>query len=385
MKFDSRKNLRNLDEFLVDDTDLSLDEVKAELRAAGADVESFQARIRDTVRGAALTAQQPPLRELPANLDARQAAEMFKAILAGNYGEELQAAALLQAETHPGEPAAEDLRLFLSHASVKPERPWSKYPVKEMIRRGWINHAPQSLQGFFENASLGAPVFCRKTDHIRSSRSVDTYALEAWAARVQQLAPGVKNLGAYRPGSVTPEFMRSLLSLSRTEHGPAAAREFLAKAGIPLVIEPHLSHTHLDGAAILIHENRPIIGLTVRHDRLDNFWFTLMHELAHVHLHSSLHMEFFDDFDEQATEDPREKEADALAGEVLIPQTIWMKSAARLSKLPQAAELLARQLNVHPAIVAGRMRHHWNEFTLLNDQVGHRAVRIEFNEVSWPA
>ena len=29
----------------------------------------------------------------------------------------------------------------------------------------------------------------------------------------------------------------------------------------------------------------PVIGLTLRYDRLDNFWFVLLHELGHVFLH----------------------------------------------------------------------------------------------------
>lgn len=48
------------------------------------------------------------------------------------------------------------------------------------------------------------------------------------------------------------------------------AKELLAKSGISMVIEPHLPKTHLDGAAMLVADG----GLTLRHDRLDNFWFT---------------------------------------------------------------------------------------------------------------
>ena len=54
---------------------------------------------------------------------------------------------------------------------------------------------------------------------------------------------------------------------------------------IALEYVPHLPRTHLDGAALKSHEGRPVIGLTLRYDRIDNFWFTLLHELAHVGLH----------------------------------------------------------------------------------------------------
>lgn len=385
MKFDSRKNLRNLDEFLADDTDLSLDQVKAELRAAGADMTSFRARIREIVTGAAPAAQKIPLREIPADLDARQVTEMFRQILAGDYGDDLQAAALTQAETRIGEPAAADLRDVLTRVSAKPLRQWSEYPVQEMIRRGWIKDSLTSLQGFFEHASVSTPVFCRKTDHIRSARAMDPHALSAWATRVVIEASRIKGLAKYRPGSVTLEFMRALAQKSRCDRGPAAAQQFLCEIGIPLVIEPHLPQTYLDGAAIIMTARRPIIGLTIRHDRLDNFWFTLMHEVAHVHLHASLgEIGFFDDLDVATASDPREKEADQLAGEALIPEHIWLQSAARNSRMPQAAESLATKLHIHTAIVAGRMRHHWKAFRLFNNLVGHHQVRSQFTRIKWP-
>ena len=104
--------------------------------------------------------------------------------------------------------------------------------------------------------------------------------------------------------------MRELAKCSIQDDGPSAACDFLAKHGIPLIIEPHLPHTYLDGAAILVFSDRPIIGMTLRHDsRLDNFWFTLMHELAHVALHSGQeNTEFIDDLDIEADEgDPKEE------------------------------------------------------------------------------
>jgi HTH-type transcriptional regulator/antitoxin HigA len=149
-------------------------------------------------------------------------------------------------------------------------------------------------------------------------------------------------------------------------------------------VEPHLSHTYLDGAAILIFAERPIIGMTLRHDRLDNFWFTLMHEAAHVALHYGVeNRDFIDDLDVEASDDPREREADALAGQALIPDDAWRKSPASRLRSPEAAQHLAKVLGIHPAIVAGRMRHEWKAFRLLNNLVGHREVRRHFSEIKW--
>ena len=73
--------------------------------------------------------------------------------------------------------------------------------------------------------------------------------------------------------------------LSVSGDGPGRARDFLAQHGIGFEYLPHLPRTHLDGAAIKLDDGRPVIGMTLRYDRIDNFWYTLLHELSHVGLH----------------------------------------------------------------------------------------------------
>ena len=69
-----------------------------------------------------------------------------------------------------------------------------------------------------------------------------------------------------------------------TDDGPRQARDYLNRAGIALIALPHLAHTYLDGAAFMVDGRNPVIALTLRYDRLDNFWFVLLHELAHLRL-----------------------------------------------------------------------------------------------------
>ena len=54
--------------------------------------------------------------------------------------------------------------------------------------------------------------------------------------------------------------------------------------------------------------------MTLRYDRLDNFWFVLFHELVHIikHLHKGDIESIFDDLDAKA--DDIEQEADEQAG-----------------------------------------------------------------------
>lgn len=268
-----------------------------------------------------------------------------------------------------------------------PEEPdWNRFPLREMIERGWVTSSFTDIKNFFTQLKPRglSTVLYRKSDHVRSARKMDPYALAAWVTRIISVGLNLPSLPAYKPGSLDVSFMRELSKLSTRIDGPIAAQVYLADHGVPLVIEPHLSHTHLDGAAILVFKTRPIIGMSLRHDRLDNFWFTLMHEVAHIALHSGGDtLQFIDDLDTETPDDTLERQADDLAGEALIPKDAWFLSAARRLPSPEAAMSLATKLAIHPAIVAGKMRHERKAFRTLNNLVGHREVRKLFPEVKW--
>ena len=271
---------------------------------------------------------------------------------------------------------------------------WNQFPIKEMLKRGWLSpymaaardNVQEAVRLFFSTLGpLKDPIaLYRKTHHVRTARSINDYALKAWTARIVIRAQEDPPTNKYSPGTIDIGFMSKLAKLSWSEQGPCLAREFLKNHGISLVIEPHLPQTHLDGAALMIRENWPVIGLSLRHDRIDNFWFTLMHELAHIVLHMiNDDVYFYDDLDVTNEEDTHEREADAMAGEALIPSEEWAKSAASRLKSPEAAEHLAKKLGISPAIVAGRMRREFKSYRILNQLVGHKQVRRCFTEVSW--
>ena len=159
--------------------------------------------------------------------------------------------------------------------------------------------------------------------------------------------------------------MRSSSKIVRSSYyseGPRLVPELLNKRGIHFVLLSHLPKTYLDGACFLSPAGRPVIGMTLRYDRLDNFWFTLLHELAHVKLH--VHEDgpaFFDDTEHDACEDddPREAEANAFARDRLIPDAVWQiggPAPALASNDDQAVLDLAERLEISPAIIAGRIR-----------------------------
>ena len=187
---------------------------------------------------------------------------------------------------------------------------------------------------------------------------MDPYALTAWCIRVLTLARKNPLKNKYVKGSVKLSTLQEVARLSYFENGPLLAKEYLEKQGIHLIVAPHLPKTYIDGAAMLLPDGRPVIGLTLRYDRIDNFWFCLLHELAHVAKHLSVSKRIIvDDLDlrghEAASEDKIEKEADEMARNGLIPRKIWKESQVR--EEPTTAKLIAlsEKLKIHPAIIAG--------------------------------
>ena len=214
-----------------------------------------------------------------------------------------------------------------------------------------------------------SPAFLRAPMHQRGDRQADEMALLAWRMCVLRQARAVNAVREYKHGTITPAWMRELAKLSTFDEGPKLAREYLARHGITLVIEKHFKRTFLDGAAMLDND-RPIVALTLRHDRFDNFWFALLHELAHVAKHLTAEAPVFIDDLDRSNPQKVEAEADAMAAEALIPEKSWRTAKVRTTLLSEDAIAFADEIGVHPAIVAGRLRHEEKNFRLLSHLIG---------------
>jgi HTH-type transcriptional regulator/antitoxin HigA len=259
---------------------------------------------------------------------------------------------------------------------------WEKFPLKEMISKGWFSLSGklspiQAAKNFFEQSAgpQYASALHRKKFH--GENTPNEYSLLAWQARVLQKAKA-----EIQKGNVAHEFdyrdtwIRSLVELSTALDAPVRVRDFLAEKGIVLVIEEHLKGTYLDGAAMLTESGNPVIALTLRYDRLDNFWFVLLHELGHVFLHlfDSLHMDFFDE-EKSSQNDEIEKDADEFALNHLISPEAWDLCLSKFSLSEESVVVDAHNLGIHPSILAGRIRKERNNYTILNSLLGHGEVR----------
>lgn len=279
-------------------------------------------------------------------------------------------------------------------AKLKPDvdvAAFRKLPIAQMVKRGWfpgftgtlvdarsqIEELAAEFVGTLYSAVL-TPAFNRL--NVRSGKVYDKYALTAWRIRVMYLAQR-EALPPYAKGTLTADFLADLARFSYLEDGPKLAKEYLNKSGIHLVFERHLPHTYLDGAAMKLPNGSPVIALSLRYDRLDNFWFTLFHELAHTaqHLDNDDIEAFFDDLQES---DKRqfEREADSFAASTLISDAAWQEEGLFEGSTPQEVVAFAAKLRINPAIPAGRIRHESHDFTLFPKLIGTGKVRCLFEQ-----
>jgi HTH-type transcriptional regulator/antitoxin HigA len=273
------------------------------------------------------------------------------------------------------------------------EMEWSRFPLSEMAKRNWIpmsddirEKAEELIRDFIEQAggldTVPKPCF-RQGKRGRYNTKMDLFALTAWCIRVQSVARKNPLKTKYIKNSIKLGTMQEVARLSYFDNGPLLAKEYLEKHGVHLIVVPHLPKTYLDGAAILLPDGTPVIGLTLRYDRIDYFWFCLLHELAHVSKHLSTSDRLIvDDLDlrekKVEKEDIIEKEADEMTRNGLIPKRIWDRNP--ISGKASTAEIyaLAEKLKIHPAIIAGRIRFEQNNYRLLSRHVGNKQIRKHF-------
>ncbi|MFC2156520.1 transcriptional regulator [Acidobacteriota bacterium] len=272
-----------------------------------------------------------------------------------------------------------------------PDMDWSKFPIQDMMQNNWITF-DKEIKGNEEevmrnyiNKVGGMDLFTHLSMSFKKSRSLnkqyrtDRYALLVWCLRVLELADMSSNK-KYRPELLD---LQEIVKLSYFENGPLLAKEYLEKAGVQFIIVPHLSKTFLDGAAMILESGIPIIALTLRFDRIDNFWFCLIHELVHLTKHLSKENNMIlDELEprqrENRGEDPLEKEADKLAQNALIPEKAWNTIDLKAKDLNKEVIQLGEDLKIHPAIIAGRIRYEKTNYRLLSQFIGKDQIRRLF-------
>lgn len=259
-------------------------------------------------------------------------------------------------------------------------------PIAEMAKNGAFKgmksdatkaRARECLQFLVERAGgweLLPAGLHRKTHTSRQNTNLNPNALFAWQLQVLAEAQQVGEVPEFRQDDITDSFVNALVRLSVVDCAPKVVMNVLAKHGIIVVYVRHLNKTYVDGAAFVRSDKRAVIGLSGRFDRIDNFWFTLLHEIAHLKLHLKDGGVIVDDMSlrGKGAEDDAEQEADDFAEKALLPVEFSLHEREGLTQKDVIAT--ARDLGIHPAIVAGRIQHERANYRLFSNLVGRGEI-----------
>jgi HTH-type transcriptional regulator/antitoxin HigA len=266
-------------------------------------------------------------------------------------------------------------RLFLAREEEKENeielrsRLYTIAPVSELIKRGWISNSKNTEELSYQVCSfLGIRSPLDKpsvTVNLRHSatHSPEEYAMIAWVKRVEQLAC-LQTVDEFDTDRLEQN-IHSITALTQAPEDAARIPGLLRDLGIHFVIVPHLPSTYIDGAALFVNEN-PVIATTLRYDRIDYFWFTVLHELAHILLgHPAQLDSLFDQNMEEGIQtvqnsiNDAEKSANNLARRWLVDPEELSAFIDQVTPYFSKAKIqaFAEQHDRHPGIILGQLQH----------------------------
>jgi HTH-type transcriptional regulator/antitoxin HigA len=243
---------------------------------------------------------------------------------------------------------------------------YERMPIKDMITKGWLQpfNSAKELQNqvlkFWNWDKLDfniidekyLPYLTRKSQAFNQFNA--SYAI-TWYQKATIEAAKIK-VGKYDKNKLE-NLYQNLYSYTIMDNGINIFIEELAKAGVIFFVLPHLQKTYLDGAAFFLNEN-PVIVYTGRYKRIDNFWFTLAHEIAHVLLHLNNELTFVLDNLKDGELNKLEEEANNLASQKLKHHEIANYLQPYLNYLSVTkVEECSVNYNIHPAIIIGKLAH----------------------------
>ena len=240
---------------------------------------------------------------------------------------------------------------------------YSRMPVRDMKKKGWLQptrnlkELTNEVKKFWEISQLdfafleeAVMPLCKKSEAYNQFNA-------SYAATWYQMAKAYSRIfetPAYRKAALETLY-KSMASYTNPANGIELFINELNACGVKFFVLPHLEKTYLDGAAFLL-ENTPVIVFTARYKRIDNFWFTMAHEIAHVLKHLNEKSPFVLDNLHEETTDQLEIEANKLAAKHLKHPEILEFLEPHINYLTVGkVEECSTILNVHPAIIIGAL------------------------------
>lgn len=261
--------------------------------------------------------------------------------------------------------------LYESYKSLKAH--FENLPKKELVERGWISSKDDisSLTDLFRDIhSDNANTLFRKSDSANLSLS------SIWLSKVKSYAE------AKVVTSAIPEFnglskteLKELAQLSPNVSILVELPRILAQKGIAVIYCRSLPGMKVDGAVFRLSSGNPAIGMSLRYPRLDYFWFTLMHELAHVSLHLDIiDNPILDDLDIDSESDI-EISANRLAKQSFVDRRVWRNCEPKYDKSIDAITNFSESIGIHRSIVAGMLRKEFGNYASYSTVVNEYDVR----------
>jgi HTH-type transcriptional regulator/antitoxin HigA len=246
---------------------------------------------------------------------------------------------------------------------------YTLFPVKEMLKRGWIETSENldvleaRFAAFCGMDTLDeAPRFhsyaARRTSYDETESSP---MLTVWLYRARQLARGLA-VGKFSAKSAD-NAIALLKPLMASPEDIRQAPRILAEAGIRLVLVEPFPGMKVDGVCFWLDASAPVIAMTLRFDRIDNFWFVLMHELRHVANkdgqdgNAIVDENLGADGNERGDKPEFETKADNEAAEAIIAASVLNDFVLRVAPLYSEQRIVgfAARIGVHPGIVVGQL------------------------------
>jgi addiction module HigA family antidote len=255
-------------------------------------------------------------------------------------------------------------------ARLRQQIDWAaKFPVKAMVKLGWIDAISNELQQvihllqFFAIASpqQWETVWAKPLVNYRKTKAFASspYALSAWLRQGERIAQEMQ-CASYRAQTFRDLLAGSIRGL--TQLPPEQFQESLVKmsaeAGVAVVFLPQIPKARVSGATRWLAPDKALIQLSLRYKKDDHFWFTFFHEAGHLLLHGK--RDIFLETEESVGDE--EKEADQFAARMLIPpdklrQFVQQNIRPGRSPSHASAQRFAQEIGVSPGIVVGRLQH----------------------------
>lgn len=152
--------------------------------------------------------------------------------------------------------------------------------------------------------------------------------------------------------------------------------KILSDVGVRFIIVEGLASAKIDGVCTWLDKGSPVIGMSMRYDRIDNFWFVLRHEIEHVlekHGQDSVLSTVIDSEleGEKAGDNqslPKEERvANAAASNFCVPRNEMESFIARKDPFFSERDVIgfAARIKVHPGIVVGQIQAHTKKWNFL--------------------